>query len=193
MDLFQLFALGFSLVAILISLWRFKKEITVIGPDIWLRTRAIYEIDADHGSLRERERWHYQFDILFHNLGDRNGLIEIDRINSNLFETIALMKKGIRHERQFPLAIPVKDDEIAKVRFGGYVYRFEEKKKDDTLEIDVIFLKKKKNHFWENKYVLVNDLRTFKYDISLLQPKRTKEGTDERKRMLQELKAESKN
>ena len=127
---YQTAAFILSVVAIVLSAIRFKREIAVIGSKIEFLKRVRYDIDADHGSLRERKRWHYQFDLIFQNQGDRHGLLIIDDIETDLFETVAQMKKGVRHERQFPIAIPILDGVVAKIRFGGYVYRFEENKKD---------------------------------------------------------------
>lgn len=168
-----------AVVAIVLSAIRFKREITVIGPKIEFLTRERYGVDADHSSLRERKRWHYQFDLTFQNQGDRHGLLIIDSIETDLFETVAQMKDNMRYERQYPIVIPIKDGDIAKIRFGGNVYRFEETKKDETLRVSFRTWMKHKTRFWQrSKTREVIDCQP--QEISLLLPKRTRHGTDER-------------
>lgn len=179
MDFSQAAAFALSVVAILLHVFRFKREITVIGPKIKFLTRRRYDVDADHGSLREYKRWHYQFDLIFMNQGDRNGILIIDDIETDLFETVALMKGNVRYERQYPIPIQIKAGEFTKTRFGGMVYQFEENKKDETLRISYRTWQKRKKHFWQ-KTGLIEVTGHQSQKISLLQPKRTKQGTDER-------------
>lgn len=188
MDFFQFVSLAgivISIIAFLISLWRFKEEIKVIGPDIRMLMRDNFQIDAHHASLRERELWGYQFDLIFHNQGDKNGLVIITGIESEPFETIALWKDGMRHERQYPLAIPIRDGEIEKVAFHGNVYSFEGEMLNDELIISVDLFKKSRSHFWE-EYELYSSSKTYRQEIALLKPKRAKEGTDERRKKIKE-------
>lgn len=176
---YQAAAFVLSVAAIVLSANRFKREITVIGPKIEFLTRERYDVDADHSSLHERKRWHYQFDLIFQNQGDRHGLLIIDSIETVLFETVAQMKGNMRYERQYPIVVPINDGDIAKMRFGGYVYRFEETKKDETLRVSFRTWMNHKTRFWQ-KFKMREVIECQSQEISLLQPKRTRHGTDER-------------
>lgn len=193
MDTFEILGIGLALIAIIISFWRFKREIKIEGPIIDYLSRQIIPIDADHSALRGDRRWHFQFDLIFYNRGDRTGVAFIDAISSKHFETFAEMTGKMRVERQFPKSILIRDKSLEKIRFGGYVNRFDEEIEDDLSITFRTWRKKpkkgiKKLFFWEEPVLDEIDLGLYQ-KVVLFSPKRTKEGTDERVQKIKEQEA----
>ena len=163
------------------SLFRFKKEITVVGSDIILFNLSNFKVDSDHSSYVEKKRWHYQFELIFSNNGDRNGILIIDSIENNYFDAIAIMENGVRHLRMFPIKRIIDDGSHEKIKFGGFVKRFVGNEIEETLIINYRTWKKKSaGKFRKNNIVEIIKEET--QSIRLLTPKRSKDGIIERLR-----------
>lgn len=168
-----------AIIAIFLSIFRFKRELTVIGSKIEFVNIIELEIDADHSSLQENTKWHYQFELLFKNQGDRNGMMLIDKIESNLFDAIALMKGGVRHLRKFPVTKMIQSGDFLTIKFASYASAFSSTYKDEELVIHYRTWKKVKRSFKKLKHDKLYSLTAHQV-LRLNKPKRRREGIIER-------------
>lgn len=171
-------SIAIAIIAISLSLYRFKRELTVIGPQIKFINILDFEIDADHSAIQERTRWHYQFELIFKNHGDRNGMMLIDKIESNFFDAIALMENRVRHLRKFPIKKMIQPEDFLTIKLGSYAIAFPDDFKSEELIIHYRTWKKIKKRFRKGTEELISSTESQK--IRLNKPKRRREGIIER-------------